>query len=470
VKHWAEEVLDDYHQQKGLWLPQDQVEKLFWTSGTASKSVQVPEMDTAKTSDAIVKDTVEGESEYAEPPMPSDTDEEVAEGILESEVSVDTAMEAVLPQRPPNTTDGTSSQDSPTEPVASITDTLANTETASADDATIHGNAEHVHDGECDHCAGEAEEEAGETPKSQDEIGRLIKEADQLCDELFLRGFTTECDGVPKWTPDGTVQPSMTLATSWTDDQIFDRLYWIKTSTTGSATDSIQSLEVHDDYISYPLTPLEDSSQQLKLTMDAEDEVIDDPIVEKDVITKVNPTVFNSPLPGSYEALRSQLEMSAPNFLTGNGKAFRPEADQIALIATYTDKAIFCVVGKDRPFDDDPCYKGEFSIDGELGVPSWTGAPTDVNIEVSAHIIQQSAQLQSWKQKDIISAEPTHKADAWFLELQDEPEPNLQEESTFAIDPKEVTAILAAVTPELVKDVVREEMTRTIKTLQGRLD
>jgi hypothetical protein len=448
VKHWAEEVLDDYHQQKGLWLPQDQVEKLFWTSGTTSKSVQVPEMDAAKTSDAIVKDTVEGEPEYAEPFMPSDTDEEVAEGILESEVAADTAMEAVLPQR------------------TTITiDTSADTETASTDDATIHGNLEHVTDGDCEHCAGE--EEAGETPKSQDEVSRLIKEADLLCDELHLRGFTTECGGVPKWTSDGAVQPSITLATDWTDDQIFDRLYWIKTTTTGNTTDSIQSLEVHDDFLSYPLTPLEDASQQLKLTMEGEGGDVEEPVIEKDVMTKVNPTVFNSPLPGSYEALRSQLEMSAPNFLTGNGKAFRPEADQIALIATYTDKAIFCVVGKDRPFDEDPCYKGEFSIDGELGVPSWTGAPTDVNIEVSAHIIQQSAQLQSWKQKDMISAEPTKDADDWFIELEDEPQ-KAADETT--IDPEEVTAILAAVTPELVKEVVREEMTRTIKTLQGRLD
>ena len=116
---------------------------------------------------------------------------------------------------------------------------------------------------------------------------------------------------------------------------------------------------------------------------------------------KINPIVLRSPLPGSYQAITRQLEDQAQNFLTANGEPFRQEEDHTLVLATFADYAIFCTLGMDRPFEDDPCYKANWvKSDDAGGLPHWVGEPKKIDIQVSMEIVQQSHLAGRKKQFD----------------------------------------------------------------------
>ena len=204
-----------------------------------------------------------------------------------------------------------------------------------------------------------------------------------LCAELVSRGFAVMVDGAELGEDVKMAHAGAgVVCNDWSDDQIFDYLARHKHED--------GAIEVTDDFFDYPLTELDDITEQ-KSTEDITFRSSDTDPAKNDVVQKVNPVVVNSTLPQSYEAVRQQLQSSAKNFLTGHGHECRDREDYVIMIGTFQKEALFCVLGYDRSWNDDPTFQGSWKMNRRLGMAEWSGEPTKVEVQVSMEVIESSA-------------------------------------------------------------------------------
>ena len=173
-------------------------------------------------------------------------------------------------------------------------------------------------------------------------------------------------------------------------------------------------------------------------------------------VQKLDPVILGNPLPGSYEDITVKLVEQIPNYLTRNGKAYRPDHDRPFMISTFNDRAVFCIIGHDRPFSEDPCYKGTFVMNEELGVPQWTGEPTEIDIVVNVSLIEQSAVLLNWKDKETVDGVDTAKHNG-HLEFTTE-------------DLKSSVEEVLQGSLRSIGEVVKNQTEEAIRKARGRLD
>lgn len=188
-------------------------------------------------------------------------------------------------------------------------------------------------------------------------------------------------------------------------------------------------------------------------------------------VQKINPIVLNNPLPNSREWVKHELEEQIPNFLTRNGNEFRADMDMPVVFATFEGRALFCVIGRDRPFSDDPTYQGSFDMSQEAGMPQWLGTPTPIEIEVSFDVVQQAQNTEqlsavaSWK-------ESGKEGEGKGISAPVVQVPVMAKQSTnrFPFSAEMLKQSLVSLVPDIVREEVRNTVTRTVRQLQGRVD
>lgn len=368
LKAWAEHVLDEYHEEAGIWLPKKTLEDMSWALTGKQTVVEAEVVDDAKdttTQGATVATHVEEVD--GEPPTPTDKDPEVVTVVKE-----DGAL---------------------AEP--------------------------------------EGESAAEENPLTLD-MSPEEEIALELEDDIVP---STEPVQEPKdYSPDVSALSAVVSASYGTGAVSFGE---------SGAVDIDPGTVINFDLNLMP----------------------SDGIV-KDTVQKLDPLILNNPLPGSYQDTTNKLAESVPNFLTRNGKEFRQDADLALVVSTFNDHAIFCVIGKDRPFADDPCYRASFQINVELSLPQWIGTPKLVTTEISVNLVEQAAALLSWKDDET-------KSTVVAIEIHAAPSAQDEENGHSDFTDEDVKQSVEVVLKDALRSIgreVRDQTAEAIRHAQGRLD
>jgi len=208
----------------------------------------------------------------------------------------------------------------------------------------------------------------------------------------------------------------------------------------------------------------------------------------KEIQQKVDPVALQQALPESYEWITQQLMADVTGFLTRNGIEFRPELDAVFPISTFADSLVVCVLGRDRPYSDDPCFRGAYKRDRRLGgMPRFKGEPEKVDIQVSVDLVQAAQQLNAnlenfkFATGGVISdakksVEVTiHDERAKGALIAKGPdikgsEPAVLDFVAGEIDMKDMQECLSAVIVKTMKQEVRERVGETMRAMRGRVD
>jgi HK97 family phage prohead protease len=179
---------------------------------------------------------------------------------------------------------------------------------------------------------------------------------------------------------------------------------------------------------------------------------------------KVDPSVLENPLPESYEWTTRQLVNDAMGFLTRNGIDARTDGmDVVIPVSTFADSFVFCLMGRDRPFSEDPCFQGSYKRDKRLGgLPRFKGEPTKVDVQVSMDLVQASAvNIADFKQ----TTEPRKESPAI------EPEVVSKQPQVFLdVDEVQIRELLGEVLGRSMENEVKQSVTDTINKLRGKID
>ncbi len=110
---------------------------------------------------------------------------------------------------------------------------------------------------------------------------------------------------------------------------------------------------------------------------------------------------------GSYEWIRAQLTRQAKEYLQSSSVASAVNMhDSVRVIATFETEAIVCVIGMDRPYSEDECYRVGWSTN--LDGPEFSGDPTLVALEAHAADVQRSVSESVKKEMQARADEITH--------------------------------------------------------------
>jgi len=208
----------------------------------------------------------------------------------------------------------------------------------------------------------------------------------------------------------------------------------------------------------------------------------------KEVQQKVDPVALQQALPESYEWITQQLMSDVAGFLTRNGIEFRPEMDVVFPISTFADSLVVCVLGRDRPYSDDPCFRGAYKRDRRLGgMPRFKGEPEKVDIQISMDLVQASqvlgGSIESFKfatggvisdAKKSVEVTITDERVKGALIVEGPiikgPEPVVLDFVAGEIDMKDMQECLSAVIVKTMKQEVRERVGETMRAMRGRVD
>jgi hypothetical protein len=191
----------------------------------------------------------------------------------------------------------------------------------------------------------------------------------------------------------------------------------------------------------------------------------------EEVEQKIDPSVLSNPLPESYEWTTRQLTADALGFLTRNGIEARTDGmDIIVPVSTFADKFVFCLMGRDRSFADDPCFQGSYKRNSRLGgLPQFKGEPSKVDVQVSMDLVQAAgSHLAEFKQDEFQGKEIVSQTKA--VEVQVVSEQPTEVLDFLAQDQTEVKECLNMVMQKALVSEVKTRVEDTIKQLRGRVD
>ena len=187
--------------------------------------------------------------------------------------------------------------------------------------------------------------------------------------------------------------------------------------------------------------------------------------INKEIEQKVDPSVLSNPLPESYEWITAQLINDAMGFLTRNGVEARTDGmDMIIPISTFNDSFVFCLMGRDRPFEADPCYQGSYKANKRLGgIPQFRGEPSKVDVQVSVNLVQQAGVTVADFKQAYVAPE---KAMVPVIEKQAEPAVL----DFLASDTEDLRECLSEVLSTAMKSEVQGRVKAAINKMRGRVD